>query len=111
MPYKDPAKRKALQRDWQQRNQATITSRTATRRRELTRQVQQYKLSVGCARCGYNRCAQALDIHHPSGKDGKRDGISQLCRRGVRWETIYQALEQCEVICANCHREEHADDQ
>ena len=42
-----------------------------------------------CARCRYSRCLAALEVHH-------RDG-----------DHSNNTLENFEILCANCHREEH----
>ncbi len=59
-----------------------------------------------CTRCGYERCAEALEIHHLDSSD-KDFGISD---KGYTrsWEKIRGELEKCELLCANCHREVHA---
>lgn len=59
-----------------------------------------------CERCGYSKCSQALDFHHknPNEKDfslSDRDII-------LNWSEIKQEIDKCELLCANCHREEHA---
>lgn len=60
-----------------------------------------------CNRCGYNKCPGALDFHH---KDPNKKNFS-ISRNGVTraWEKVKKEIEQCELICANCHREEHYD--
>lgn len=59
-----------------------------------------------CELCGYSKCIEALDFHHldPSQKDF---GIS---RKGETrsWERTRKELDKCMMLCANCHREEHA---
>ena len=61
------------------------------------------KLERGCARCGYNKCAGAMDFHHREGEDklgnvgSMKDGLKRLLAE----------IEKCDVLCANCHREEH----
>lgn len=58
-----------------------------------------------CSRCSYDRCYDALEFHHI---DRRKDfGISEqgLTRS---WERIKDEIEKCILICANCHREEHA---
>lgn len=63
-----------------------------------------------CVKCGYNKCAEALEFHHrdPNEKD---IGISDIFRSYIiNEELINQAREEikkCDLLCANCHREEH----
>jgi hypothetical protein len=76
----------------------------ARRRRMIRAKAIEYK-GGKCSQCGYNRCNDALDFHHT---DGRKDfGLSQngLTRS---WERVKVELEKCILICANCHREEHA---
>lgn len=63
-----------------------------------------YKLSKGCSICGYNKCANALEFHHPD--DDKEFNIGNM-KRGIN--KIKTEMEKCIVICANCHRELHAE--
>jgi hypothetical protein len=59
-----------------------------------------------CVRCGYDRCADALEFHHRDSSE-KDFGISH---RGYTrsWDKIREEIEKCELLCANCHREVHA---
>lgn len=59
-----------------------------------------------CTQCGYSRCAGALEFHHldPTIKD---ESICNL--RKSLWETIKAELDKCILVCANCHREIHAE--
>ena len=58
-----------------------------------------------CERCGYNKCLDALELHHldPSTKD------YQLSNTGgaPSFEKFLAESEKCILLCANCHREEH----
>jgi 5-methylcytosine-specific restriction endonuclease McrA len=58
-----------------------------------------------CVRCNYNTCTDALDFHHIDGK--KEFSISQngLTRS---WARVEKEIQNCILLCANCHREEHA---
>lgn len=59
-----------------------------------------------CMICGYSKCKGALEFHHldPSEKDF---GISS--NGNIRsWEAIKHELDKCIMVCANCHREIHA---
>ena len=60
-----------------------------------------------CSICGYNKYVGALEFHHlnPNEKDF---GIGQKgCTRS--WEKVREELDKCILVCANCHREIHAD--
>lgn len=59
------------------------------------------KLAAGCADCGYNAHAEALDFDHRPGQQ-KSFTISEVA--GRKWETIIAELAKCDVVCANCHR-------
>jgi len=58
-----------------------------------------------CNRCGYDKCLEALEFHHidPEQKDFE---ISTLGYRNSL-ERLKKELDKCELLCANCHREEH----
>jgi 5-methylcytosine-specific restriction endonuclease McrA len=60
-----------------------------------------------CMRCGYNKCMDALEFHHknPTDKDFCISGKG-YCRS---WEKVSKELEKCDLLCANCHRELHAE--
>lgn len=61
------------------------------------------KATLKCSRCQEAR-PHCLDFHHV-GKV-KRFTISQAVGSHA-WETILEEIQQCEVLCANCHRDEH----
>ena len=61
-------------------------------------------LGGSCVRCGYNKCLAALDFHHknPLEKDfeiGRKKLLS--------FEKLRIELDKCELLCRNCHAEEH----
>lgn len=62
-----------------------------------------------CELCGYHKCIDALDFHHldPSQKD------FSISDRDIKldWEKIKEELDKCILICANCHRELHAQEK
>lgn len=58
-----------------------------------------------CERCGYNRCSAALEFHHRDPSQ-KRFALS-LPRMTAKWESILLEALKCDLLCANCHREEH----
>lgn len=59
-----------------------------------------------CILCGYRKSVEALDFHHID-RSTKTFGISlNVLTRS--WESIQKEAEKCILVCANCHREIHA---
>lgn len=58
-----------------------------------------------CQRCNYDRCKAALEFHH---RDPEEKDFS-ISRKGfaTSWEKVKLELDKCDMLCANCHREEH----
>jgi transposase-like protein len=58
-----------------------------------------------CSICGYDKCIRALEFHHldPSKKS------KEYRRRFKLWnfERQKKELENCIIVCSNCHREIH----
>lgn len=62
-----------------------------------------------CGLCGYSKCINALELHHVNPEE-KEFSISDIGKKNIRaWNVIAQELEKCVLLCANCHREVHAD--
>jgi hypothetical protein len=63
--------------------------------------VNRVKSAAGCCLCGYNVHPDALDLHHRLPEDkSKRQNLF-----GTRnWESIREEVENCIVLCSNCHR-------
>ncbi len=77
------------------------------KRRKKIREMAVERLGGRCARCGYDRCGEALEIHHLESSH-KDFGISD---KGYTrsWKRVLAELQKCELLCANCHREVHAE--
>ena len=65
------------------------------------RWVIQYKLSHGCADCGYAAHHAALDFDHRPGTTKVRDIKSG---QQLGWAALQEEVAKCDVVCANCHR-------
>lgn len=75
------------------------------RRKKVRQMAIDYK-GGRCENCGYDRCAEALEFHHrdSSGKD------FSISNKGYTrsWIRVKEELDKCDLLCANCHREIHA---
>ena len=60
-----------------------------------------------CERCGYDKCEAALQFHHidPTEKDFSISHIN--LGKEFNLEKLYQEVDKCILLCANCHAEEH----
>ena len=63
--------------------------------------IDEMKLASGCVDCGYNKHAGALDYDHIPGKPKGAQICQIVCLSKAR---ILKEIENCEVVCANCHR-------
>lgn len=57
-----------------------------------------------CVVCGYNTCIWALDCHH---KDPETKSFSVSKYHSRSWDNLKPELDKCILLCANCHRELH----
>ena len=57
-----------------------------------------------CSVCGYSKYYGALHFHHrdPSTKEANWTKI-----RLWTWNKVLTELDKCDLLCANCHAEEH----
>lgn len=87
-------KNKANDPKWKEK----INNQYNNRRKKIQEFIRNYKLSKGCADCGYNKHHAALEFDHV---DGEKE--FNVCNA----KSIKQAKEEikkCEVVCSNCHR-------
>ena len=63
--------------------------------------IRQYKRERGCQECGYNGDAAALDLDHID-RNKKKGCMANAT--SWKWDAIHEELENCIVLCANCHR-------
>ena len=87
-------------------NRERDNERTAKQHEKGRKFINDYKLSKGCAICGYNKCASALDFHH---NGDKKFTIGE--KSGCNLETLKEEIEKCIVLCRNCHAELHEGDK
>lgn len=74
------------------------------RRKKLIRWLFEYKRDHCQCKCcgeGYPGC---LDFHHISDKEGQ---LSQMANAGYGKRSLLTEIDNCDVLCANCHQKEH----
>ncbi len=108
MPFKDPEKHRAYQREykrrWYKENKGKHISYVLNREVGMETWFRHYKQTLRCEVCGENHPA-CLDFHHhdPSQKkfsvSAKRDHPSL--------KQLQEEIAKCQVLCTNCHRKEH----
>ena len=83
----------------------TCTNRqTIERQQRLKLQAVQYK-GGKCGSCGYDKYIGCLEFHH---MDPTKKDFNLAAAHCTSFEKIRSELDKCVLLCANCHREEHA---
>ena len=84
-----------------------VLNQTVKRQRDFKIKCVEYK-GGKCIKCGYSKSVVALDFHH---RDPNQKDFSISKHRGLNWEKnkekVIKELDKCDLLCANCHREEH----
>ena len=68
--------------------------------------IQDIKAELKCQKCGYDKCAEALDFHHINPEE-KEDRIARMISNNYSLDKIKEEMKKCIVLCSNCHREFH----
>lgn len=85
-------------------------SRVTRRKLELKIEALKYK-GWACAGCGLKTdMVQVYDFHHLEPKD-KDECISRMIAKFYTLEEMRPELDKCIVLCANCHREHHEQEE
>lgn len=79
---------------------------TVERNRKFKKKCIEYK-GGKCQRCEYNKCDNAMEFHHVS-PEHKDFSIAEVRNKQINDE-IKAELDKCILVCANCHREVHAE--
>ena len=101
-------KMRGYRNEWYERNKITEREkakiRQSKRREEFKQWYKEYKSNLKCSVCEFSHPA-ALDFHHidPSEKEFTLGSI----RESISKEKFLKEIEKCVVLCANCHRIHH----
>ena len=80
--------------------------RSANRRAEIRRHIDEYKMGRPCVDCGGVFPPVCMDFHHTHGE--KLFEMSSAVTHTRRLDKVILEMEKCVLICANCHRLRHA---
>lgn len=112
MPYKDKAVRKQKHREYSRRHYENNKDYYVDRAKESKEKIRQawweFKSTLKCVNCGFSHPA-ALDFHHVIRKAGNRK-VNELLRN-LALRKAMEEVQKCVVLCANCHRIHHYDEQ
>lgn len=72
--------------------------RTYSQLAEVRQMIRDYKMKIGCQRCGYNDHYSALQFHHQPGFVKKLNVCNAKTAKQFRSEA-----KKCIILCANCH--------
>jgi hypothetical protein len=108
MPYKDLVKRKEKQQGYSRKhyesNVGKVKAATKKRNHGLKDKWREFKATLSCLECGIYHPA-VLDFHHidPEMKNASVHSLIQA----KNYVAAMEEVEQCVVLCANCHRVYH----
>jgi hypothetical protein len=74
------------------------------KQRRIKRKQLLVNLIGGCQICGYNKCNDAIDLHHLHNKQ------FEVSSRSLQFsfERVIRELAKCVMVCKNCHSEIHS---
>lgn len=75
-------------------------------RKAIKKQLVKYK-GGKCEICGYNKCIGVLQFHHINPEEKDFDISSQYNNGQLDMQKMYEEVDKCLLLCANCHGEQH----
>jgi hypothetical protein len=91
-----------------EKNKAYYIAKAAERRKKYQKAWVEYKSKLSCQHCGENHPA-TFDFHHVE-RGPENVKIFQLIKNGS-YKKVYEELKKCVVLCANCHRKLHYEEE
>jgi hypothetical protein len=109
MPYKDLEVRKTYHKEQNRKyylaNKEKVMAQSKATRAIGKAKWSAFKCTLKCTQCGFNHPA-ALDFHHVDPSE-KENLVSKLVSQGC-FAAAMEEVQKCIVLCANCHRVHHA---
>lgn len=114
MTYKNKRTKRKKWREWYHKADPEIKKgyaiRRAERRERISKELNDYKATLKCSNCPENHPA-CLEFHHVCEKGEKEFDIGNALRIGYSIKRIFEEIEKCIVLCANCHKKLHYDER
>lgn len=114
MPYKDPEKRRAKQKEYARRHyekhRDKILAKSKKAKTDARQWWKEYKATLGCFGCEEND-PDVIDFHHViADKKNSDDSASVWATTNMRSRTriLRELWATCVPLCCNCHRKVHA---
>jgi hypothetical protein len=96
---------KSYFKEYYKKNKQKQIARVNKTRLSKKNKIAKIKIESGCVRCGYNKHPAALHFHHV---DTSTKTMNISCNLHHDIKDLLKEIEKCEVLCANCHAEEHS---
>lgn len=80
------------------------TTKNNVEKRSIVKQKAIEYLGGKCSSCGYNKCQAALEFHHVNPKEKDKNYHNFKTEFNER---LKNELNKCILLCANCHKEYH----
>lgn len=101
---------KKTQQEWHQRNVEHMRNKQNEQRDKIKKWLREDILGdKSCIKCGENHIG-CLDFHHrdPSQKELE---VTKMAHKKYGKDRILQEISKCDILCANCHRKLHWEQQ
>lgn len=99
---------KEYHKTWYAENKERRQQQIYARKQELKQYIKDYKLAHPC-KCGETHPA-TLDFHHTD-PSIKEVSINKAVAQGWSIERLNTEMSKCVILCANCHRKLHYNEQ
>lgn len=96
---------RAYQNRWNRNSRPRRSTQAMDRRYRYKKRCADY-LGGSCSRCGYDRCIKAMTFHH---RDPVEKSFEVSARLDYAWADLKVELDKCDLLCFNCHMEEHCE--
>ena len=98
---------KEYRREHYLKNKQKYIGKAKANKKEIVLWWREYKKQFCCCKCGESHPA-CLDFHHAN--DDKINNVSTLIRSASR-EIVMEEIAKCDVLCSNCHRKLHWEEE